>query len=184
MVDYEGVLATASPEEEIILTAGLIYQSTSQPWFKCKEIAKNIISKSDSEIMVKDTFSAKEGAAEVITQLKANEFFTGILTSDCFKRTVECMDILGVTNLLDFIITPLKVKQGNLTPYMIERVCEELQISPNELAVVGDSTMDLKMAKSIGSVAIGLVTYEGSREVLCKEADFLIKSLYDIKISN
>jgi phosphoglycolate phosphatase len=50
------------------------------------------------------------------------------------------------------------------------------------MAVVGDSIVDMKMAKAAGSIAIGVVTFDGSREILLQEADILIESLFDIKI--
>lgn len=181
-IDYEGVLATASIEEELVLAAGLIYQNSNFSWSKCKEISLNIFNSSDREIIIKEAFSIKQGAKEILYKLNDKGFYTGILTSDCLARTEDCMKFMQVIDFLDFIVTPEIVKQGKPSPDMINKVCDDLVISPCEIAVIGDSTLDMKMAKSAGSIAIGLVTYNGSKEILSREADFLIESFNDIKL--
>lgn len=181
-IDYNGTLAIATMAEEIILAAGLIYQKTGWPWFQCKQLAEQVFAKADQSMVIAEAFSKKPGVPEVIINLKQHGVNTGILTSDSFMRTEACMKLLQVDELLDFVITPEKVKYGKPNPDMVESCCSMFNILPSELAVVGDSIVDLKMAKAAGSIAVGLVTHEGSRESLGEWADILIESMMDIRV--
>lgn len=180
-VDHNGVLAVATTLEEIILTAGAFYQLKGWPWTECKAKAESVFRLADENTMLDQAFQAKEGASEVILSLLDEGIRTGILTSDKWTRAEQCMDLLGVKERLDFLITPEQVEKGKPSPDMVFKACEQLGISPHELVVVGDSVVDMKMAKAAGSIAVGIVTYDGSREALSEDADFLIDSLLEIR---
>ncbi|UUZ97421.1 HAD family hydrolase [Paenibacillus sp. P25] len=121
------------------------------------------------------------GVPDVLMKLKSNELAVGILTSDSSLRTNACMKLIGVQEMLDFIVTPESVKRGKPAPDMVFRACEQIGIEPSQMIVVGDSIVDMRMAKQAGSIAVGLVTHAGSEEILGKEADYLIHSLTEIE---
>jgi len=183
-IDHQGVLAVASMQEEITMTAGLIYQLKGWPWIQCKEMAADIFREADAQMAIDQAFKRVEGAPEVFHLLREAGIHIGILTSDALARTEDCMRLLDIADYLDFVITPEKVKNGKPAPDMVHQACEILGIEPSEMAVVGDSLVDLSMAKAAGSLAVGIVTYEGSSEVLAPEADILIRSLKDIRIGD
>jgi phosphoglycolate phosphatase len=182
LVDHQGLLAVANTMEEIIVTAGLIYQLKGWPWTECKTLAESIFRFSDQNLRLQQAFRPRDRASEVIIALKKAGWFTGILTSDKRARTEDCMNLLGVKEHLDFLITPEVVEKGKPSPDMVYKACTQINISPEEIAVIGDSIVDIQMAKAAGSIAIGIVTHEGSREILSQEADIVIESLYDIEI--
>jgi len=181
-IDHQGVLAVASLQEEIVLVAGLIYQLKGWPWVRCKEVAAEIFKTADSQLKIDRAFNKVEGVPDVFHQLREAGIHTGIMTSDALARTEDCMRLLDVLDFLDFIITPEKVKNGKPAPDMVHTACESLGIQPSEIAVIGDSIVDMRMAKAAGCLAVGIITYEGSAEVLAPEADLLIHSIRDIKV--
>ncbi|PYI51295.1 HAD family hydrolase [Paenibacillus flagellatus] len=181
-IDHQGVLAVASTQEEITLVAGLIYQLKGWPWVQCKQLSADIFRQADAKLQIDQAFRPVDGAADVFRTLTEAGLVTGILTSDASARTEACMRHLGVSDLLQFVITPEKVRNGKPAPDMVHKACEQLGIEPSEMAVVGDSLVDLSMAKAAGSLAVGIVTYEGSAEELAPEADVLIRSLRDIRV--
>jgi phosphoglycolate phosphatase len=182
LVDHQGVLAVATTMEEIIITAGLIFQLKGWPWVECKIMAESIFRISDQNLMLEQAFRPRDGASEIILSLKNEGWFTGILTSDKLARTEDCMNLLGVKEHLDFIITPEVVERGKPSPDMVHLACKQINILPEEMAVIGDSIVDIKMAKAAGSIAIGILTHEGSRKILSQEADIVIDSLCDIEL--
>ncbi|WP_010267959.1 HAD family hydrolase [Paenibacillus senegalensis] len=181
-VDHQGVLAVATTNEEIIMTAGLIYQLKAWPWVKCKQAAEEIFQTADKQMEIAQAFKKVEGVPDIFHKLTKAGIYTGILTSDSYARTEKCMELLEVQRLLDFIVTPEKVKNGKPAPDMVHTACQQLNIQPHEMAVIGDSVVDMKMAKQAGSLAVGIITYEGSEEVLAPEADVLITSINQIRI--
>jgi phosphoglycolate phosphatase len=182
-VDYQGVLALASTQEEIILVAGLLYRLKGWPWPRCREVAGKIFADADDAMDIADAFRPQAGFPEVISLLRNQEFYVGILTSDSDRRTKACMEQSGVTEHLDFVITPDHVKRGKPEPDMVHKACGILGIEPAGMVVVGDSVVDMQMAKKAGAIAVGLVTHEGSRQWLSQDADILIESLREIEIA-
>ncbi|WP_159888483.1 HAD family hydrolase [Paenibacillus puerhi] len=181
-VDHQGVLAVASMQEEITMTAGLIYQLKGWPWIRCKQLAEDIFKGADSKLEIDKAFQRVEGVPDIFHTLREAGIRTGILTSDASARTEACMRLLDIADQLEFVITPEKVKNGKPSPDMVYQACDILGIQPSEMAVVGDSLVDLSMAKAAGSLAVGIITYEGSSEVLAPEADVLIRSLTEIRV--
>jgi phosphoglycolate phosphatase len=182
-VDHNGVQAVASLKEEIILVAGLLYKRKKWPWFECKEKSADIFQHADKVMQLEKAFQRYEGVPDVFYLLNQHQIQVGILTSDSFSRTERLMMMLGVKDLMKFIITPELVTHGKPHPEMVHNACSMLEISTSEFMVVGDSVVDMLMAKEAGSIAVGLVTYEGSEAVLSQYADILIHSITDIRIS-
>jgi len=180
--DHNGVLATATMQEEILLVAGLLYTQLNWPWPRCKERAAWVFESADTQMQIEKAFLPKQGVPEVFDVLKSEGVITGIMTSDQAARTEACMDLLGIRDRLDFIVTPEEVRRGKPAADMVHAVCGLTGIQPHELAVVGDSVVDLQMAKAAGSYAIGFITYEGSEQALTPYADALITSITDIKL--
>jgi len=181
-INYNGVLAVATTEEEIILVAGAIFQLYGWPWFQCKKLAADLFAEADKKLDCSQAFAPAPGVPDLLLKLKNAGTAVGILTSDSLSRTEACMKLIGMQESLDFIVTPEKVKRGKPSPDMVLLACEALGIDPAGMVVVGDSIVDMRMAKEAGSIAVGLITYEGSDEILKEEADFLIRSLTEIEV--
>ncbi|KEK26294.1 HAD family hydrolase [Bacillus gaemokensis] len=180
-VDFKGLLAVASEDEEIIVVASLFYQITKYPWHHCKEIATAIFRESNEQLCITEAFHPINGAAECIHSLQQAGIYTGILTSDNKIRTKKCIDLLHLPPL-HFLFTPEDVENGKPNPEMILKTCKHLDIKPNELVMVGDTVVDVKMAKEAGSIAVGIANHEHAIEELTPYADFIISDYSDIQV--
>ncbi|UUZ97037.1 hypothetical protein LJK87_24185 [Paenibacillus sp. P25] len=49
-INYSGVLAVATTEEEILLTAGVMFQLHGWPWFQCKQLARDLFAQADEKL--------------------------------------------------------------------------------------------------------------------------------------
>lgn len=66
-------------------------------------------------------------------------------------------------------------------PDMVITLCEQLGIEPSSVMVVGDTTSDLKMARSAGAgLAIGVLSGVSSSRDLAEFADVLIESVDEL----
>ncbi len=59
-------------------------------------------------------------------------------------------------------------------PEMIQQILEELQMSPSEAVVVGDSPLDLQMARAAGVPACGVLGGVGSARALHQETPLAV----------
>lgn len=80
-------------------------------------------------------------------------------------------------------MTPEDVENGKPHPEMIIKACKQLDIRPNELVMIGDTVVDVQMAKEAGSIAVGIANHEHAIEELTPYADFIITAYSDIQIS-
>ncbi|WP_459499349.1 HAD family hydrolase [Bacillus sp. C1] len=180
-IDFKGLLAVASEEEEIIVVASLLYQTTKYPWHHCKELATTIFEESNEQLSIEQAFHPIQGITECITSLQKEGIYTGILTSDNKVRTKKCIDLLNIAPL-HFLFTPEDVENGKPHPEMIIKACRQLNIQPNELVMIGDTIVDVKMAKDAGSIAVGIANHEHAIKELTPYADFIITDYNDIQV--
>ncbi|MGG2095346.1 HAD family hydrolase [Bacillus sp. S13(2024)] len=180
-VDFKGLIAVAPEEDEIIVTASLLYQITKYPWHRCKELASAIFKESDEELCIENAFHPIQGAADCINFLQSEGIYTGILTSDTKLRAKKCIELLPVSPL-HFLLTPEDVTYGKPNPEMIIKTCKQLGIQTNELIMIGDTVVDVKMAKDAGSIAVGIANHEHAIEELTPYADFIITAYTDIQV--
>ncbi|CAI8740480.1 haloacid dehalogenase [Bacillus pseudomycoides] len=180
-VDFKGLLAVASEEEEIIVVASLLYQIKKYPWHRCKELATTIFEESNEQLSIEQAFHPIQGVTECIISLQKEGIYTGILTSDNKVRTKKCIDLLNIPSF-QFLFTPEDVENGKPYPEMITKACEQLAIKSNELVMIGDTVVDVKMAKDAGSIAVGIANHEHAIKELTPYADFIITDYNDIQV--
>jgi phosphoglycolate phosphatase len=63
---------------------------------------------------------------------------------------------------------------------MVEAFVRHTGLSPQEIALVGDSTHDLHAARKAGAVAIAVLSGPATREDLEPHADHVINSIADL----
>ena len=65
---------------------------------------------------------------------------------------------------------------------MVEAFCKHTKFAAPDIAVIGDSLHDLKMARAAGAIAIGVLSGASSEQTLAAHADYLfpdIAALFD-----
>ena len=60
---------------------------------------------------------------------------------------------------------------------MVQAFCEQVSLRPDQIAVIGDSNHDLKMARSAGAVAIAVLSGASSEENLSENADYIFDDI-------
>ncbi|TFE03831.1 HAD family hydrolase [Jeotgalibacillus salarius] len=180
-VDHSGLLAVASESEEKTVIAALLYRHTGKPWIESLALAEKLLAESNHSLNIEEAFIPTPGAVSLLQELKRAGYVVGIATSDNKQRTNACMKLLGFHDA-DFIVTPESVSHGKPSPDMLEKICRDFTVPPEEVLMVGDSIVDCMMAKAAGCKSIAVNQNPELRHDLSKLADFTLTGVADILI--
>lgn len=179
--DPVGIFATASPQEEISVTAGFLISRLGISWSQARAAAKEVFLNADENLCLAKALCPHLGFPEILHKLqKANIPWT-VATSDTEQRVVESLNLFG-TDMPMYIITPAHVKNGKPNPDMLKLISEKTNIPLSKIAMVGDSYVDVQMAKAAGAIGIGIPETAEMRKKAAQFSDIIIESLNEITI--
>ncbi len=117
---------------------------------------------------------------QMLRTLKAMGLKVGIATSDGWKSTRSCLASLRVLGEFSFFgVTGVNLPEkpdGRL----IEMAARQWNLSPEEIAVVGDTPNDMRFAENGHALAIAVRSGVGTESSLAPLADYLIDSVADL----
>jgi phosphoglycolate phosphatase len=106
-----------------------------------------------------------------------------IATSDLAIRCEKILEAFDVLDQVHAISGADSITNDKPAPDMVHYVCERLEIKPEHTAVVGDSTLDMEMAKNAGcGLSIAVLTGKDGADLLEPFADFIVQSIDNIKV--
>jgi phosphoglycolate phosphatase len=113
--------------------------------------------------------------------LRADGRHVAVATGDDRGPTVATLRALGVASLVDAIACPDDGHPTKPDPGMFAHLCATLGVAPPRAAMIGDSTVDLEMARAAGAgLVVGVLSGVGSREELEPLADVIVDSVADL----
>ena len=180
-IDPAGIFAIASPQEEVTISAALLHDATGQEWGRCRDLAGEAFRSADENFDVRQVLTPKPGFPDIFRRLRAAGIPYGIATSDDERRARVSVDVYDRADALSFIITPADVKKGKPSPDMLHLASEKLGVPTNRLMMLGDSYVDVQMAREAGSVGIGIPEDEGMKAKMVPYASNIIASLEEIE---
>ena len=125
-----------------------------------------------------DSAVAVADLPETLGSLKARGYRLGVATSDSAAGAAASLTPFGVLPLFDFVAgydSGHGVKPG---PGMVLGFCRHLGVAPAAVAVVGDNSHDMEMARAAGAaLRIGVLTGTSSRNDLAAHADHVLDSI-------
>jgi len=92
-------------------------------------------------------------------------------TNETAKKTLKKVKIL---NYFDFIVGRDDVVNSKPHSDHLNYICKKLNLSNQELLVIGDNSRDIKGANNISAPSIGILTFKHSKNDL-KGANFIIE---------
>lgn len=105
--------------------------------------------------------------AALFDQLHAAGCKIGVATSDSYASTMHALEKMGVAGRIDLVLTADRVAQPKPAPDMAEIFCAQFGLTPDQVAMVGDSANDMRFAKNAGLTAIYLDRSGGTAPVDC-----------------
>jgi len=121
------------------------------------------------------------GVPETLKALKKMGLKIGLCTINSQKSTSYILERFGITNFFDAVTPRNKVKYVKPNTEHLEATLKALGVKPDETVVVGDSRVDIKCAKELKAIAVGLPTGVASTEQLINSgANYLITSITNL----
>ncbi|KQL49664.1 hypothetical protein AN963_08045 [Brevibacillus choshinensis] len=116
----------------------------------------------------------------LFAELRRLRIKVGVATADDLESTLFCLEKLGIREFVDFIGTSdYYAKKPD--PHMLHAFCETCNLHSSEVAVAGDTVVDMLLAKNgKAGLAIGVLSGVSTSEKLESFADILLPSVGDI----
>lgn len=90
--------------------------------------------------------------------LSANGIKMGMATADSHQSAMHMINKLNLDDCFDFIGSYDGVMKPKPNKDMCMRFCSMYGLSPNEVAIVGDSYNDMMFAKNSGAIGVGVLS--------------------------
>ena len=139
------------------------------------------------ETMVRDMFRtdlpAMPGATQLLQMLHEQGFKLAVASSGPKENVVLACELLGVTPLLDAIVTSSDVKYGKPHPEIFLTAAKRIGAEPQNCIVVEDATVGIQAAKAAGMKCIAILS-TGHTESELKDADVIVRSLGEIVLGS
>ncbi|MFO7696472.1 MAG: HAD family hydrolase [Anaerolineae bacterium] len=183
--DPLGPLTLASTGEVLLLTASQLYHYQGLAWDEALDVVQRA-ERFAREIL--DDTSLLQTIGDVHSRLHeftAAGYMLALVTTDTRASTRSHLDTLRLSEFFGAIVCgddgiPLKP-----APDMALEVCRRLQVDPSEAIMIGDSAMDMVMARTAGlAAAIGVASGSMPGETLASYADLVIADIHAIEIRN
>jgi len=107
---------------------------------------------------------------KVLKAIKNNKIKIGLVTNTFRKPVLETLKFHKIDNYFDEIVTADDSEKLKPFPDPVIKLCEKLNIMPDEAMLVGDTKNDYKAGKSAGCFVVGLNTH----------GDLMISGLKDL----
>jgi phosphoglycolate phosphatase len=121
------------------------------------------------------------GLKQTLAALKAAGFHMGVATSDGTAAARAALAALAVADDLPHVFGYDSVREPKPAPDMVHAFARVLALPVAAIAVVGDNTHDLHMARAADAgAAIGVLTGTGSAADLSPLADVVLPSIVEL----
>ena len=160
-IDPHGSIAIASQHDNLVSTA-TVFSLMGMNWPKACNLATNIFSKVDKVNLNKKTNKNKRpllsGLLNFLNNLENSQVKCALISNDTKK---------GIENFLNYNNLENKFSRywscedypSKPNPNAIKELCRIIKLDPSECALIGDSDLDMQMAKKAGiGLAIGYVS--------------------------
>ncbi len=197
--DLDGVVADSHPIHEVawkslLAEAGLKPESISVDFLYAghprREILRHYLGPlSESEIqhwgrrkdelyeLAARNLQAKPGIPEALSQLRDAGIPCALATSAGRKRTLESLQVLGVSEYFSIVITGDDVRSPKPAPDIFLLAAQKLNVKPRDAVVVEDSVAGVQAAVAGGMKCVGYTSAERAAELRHAGADVVVTEL-------
>ena len=121
-----------------------------------------------------------EGVDEMLRALQGR-YLLAVVTTRARREALAILGRASLSDLFPVVVTRQDVWLMKPHPEPVRRAASLLGVRPEECAMVGDTTMDMRAARSAGAHAIGVLTGMAIREELERAgAQLLLKRAGDL----
>ncbi|WP_185806123.1 HAD family hydrolase [Streptomyces sp. RP5T] len=106
------------------------------------------------------------GALELLTELRNRGVRVGVITGKDRDRIEPTMEFLGVSHLVEALVTPDDAPAAKPSPEGVWWLLKELEARPERTVLVGDSAADMHAGRAAGTKTIACLWGTGRAEAL------------------
>lgn len=177
-IDPGGLLAIGSRQDLQQSLAEKLMEESRLPEEKMRSDLSGAIEQAYDAVEKKGLVQPIEGVSAVITELYRQGYKLAIVTTDDTQKAEDNLKMIGLDRYFQVVLGCDRVVHCKPAPDLVLEACRQLDLSPGEAAVIGDTVADMKMSKAAGAafslaVASG-VTTPGR---LSEFADMVIESV-------
>ncbi|MCL6578529.1 MAG: HAD family hydrolase, partial [Candidatus Bathyarchaeota archaeon] len=144
-------------------------------WKKALDIAEKY------ELEAAKTTSLLSGVVETLKSLRKMRLKLGLCTINSKKSTDYILKRFKIAEFFDAITPRDNVKYVKPNVEHLEANLKALDVNPEETMVVGDGVSDMKCAREMKAIAVGLPTGVSSpKELISSGANYFITSITDL----
>ncbi len=128
----------------------------------------------NSEMLVAERLKSLDFSMQqqLFAKLKERGYRIGIITSDTETSTQVFLSTMGLEHMVDFLSTRDSKYHKKPHPQAFEAFCSRFSLSPSEVAMVGDTETDMKMArKAKAGYTIAVLSGSNDKKLLRRFAD-------------
>ncbi len=169
-------LGTIASLNETLKELGPLF-STESEYTEFVEVIENIIVQ--HELETSDKAEALPQSKELLQILKSKGKKVGIITRNSKTATIKTLEISGLMNYIDVIVTREDVTNPKPDPEHVEVAIKLLENKAGDTVVIGDHKYDIYSGKRAGCFTIGILSGVSSEELL-NESDLVVSSIGEI----
>jgi len=133
------------------------------------------------ELEAAKTTGLLSGVVETLEGLKKMGLKIGLCTINSEKSTNYILKRFGISRFFDAITPRNKVKYVKPNTEHLEATLKALHVKPNEAMLVGDGARDMRCARELNVVAVGLPSrVSPEKELIASGANYFITSIADL----
>lgn len=179
--DPKGILAVASPREEIAVTAGMLVRRLGMNWAAARNTAEEVFRRADEALDLKKALVPRIGFPDIFLRLRQAGTGYAVATSDTYERVADSLALFSET-VPEIVVFPEMVAHGKPAPDMLQLISARSGVPMDRIAMIGDSYVDVRMARAAGAFGIGVPETKEMRAEMTPYADAVVESLDCIEI--
>ena len=178
-----GVTAKTTDEGKVVTTYVNPTGILAMVWHAARNLAKEIFEISDADFSLKRAIKAQPGYEALMKRINDLGIPYGVATSDTVERTRDSMKLYNCWDNVRFVVTSADVPLGKPNPDMLLYISELEHLPTDRMVMIGDSYVDVAMAKAAGSIGIGVTVFDEMKEKMKPYATEILDSLEGIEIN-
>jgi phosphoglycolate phosphatase/pyrophosphatase PpaX len=121
------------------------------------------------------------GVNETLDYFIDNDIKISLLTTKAQDQAEKIIHHFALNEKLDYVMGRRDGMDHKPSPEPLLKICEDLNISPNETLMIGDTELDIRCGKNANALTCGvLYGYRTRKQIENENPDFIISSLSEL----
>ena len=169
---------------EMLRKTDIFVKNSGKPQKVLEEIRNEALAIAEKyELEAAINTSLLPGVVETLKALKQKGLKIGLCTINGEKSTNYILKRFGIADFFDAVVPREKVNYVKPDPAHLEATLNALGVAAKDAMVVGDGSVDMRSAKELKAIAVGLPTGVSTIEQLMSNgANYIITSITDLPV--